>query len=76
MTSRAVIVTRKYEGFEYLWSTLLRGSTPSTLALASLSDTQLVRAQDMIVELLFDGALPQQSVALQAKGLLVKGVAS
>ena len=75
VSSQQVVVTRTYEGFEDLWRTLLRGSTPSTLALASLNEEAHVGARRLITERLFNGSLPTQQVTLEAEALLVKGAA-
>jgi len=75
VTVHTVIVARTYDGFEDLWRTLLRGSTPSTLALASLNDDELVVARSLLAEQLFNGALPAQQFTLEAEALLVKGAA-
>lgn len=75
VSSQTVVVTRTYNGFDDLWRTLLRGSTPSTLALASLDDDELVGARALLAEQLFDGSLPTQQVTLEAEALLVKGAA-
>lgn len=75
VSCRTIVVTRTYEGFEDLWRTLLRGSTPSTLALAALDDDELVVARSLLAEQLFNGAPPAQQVTLEAEALLVKGAA-
>ena len=69
-----VTVRRVYRGFEHLWETLLRGSTPSTMALASLSGDKLNEARSHIAEILFEGRTDETPIVFSAEALLVKGM--
>jgi ubiquinone/menaquinone biosynthesis C-methylase UbiE len=66
-----IAVMRDFPGFEFIWQTLLRGPTPSTLTLASLppAEQEMVRAM-MAARF---GADPDGRLRIRAEALVAKG---
>jgi SAM-dependent methyltransferase len=67
-----IAVTRRFANFDELWAQLLAGSTPSTLALASLPEADRVRAREhMLARLAVADA--SEPLTLTAEALVVAG---
>ena len=74
VSTTRIEVTRKYPGLDTVWTSLLSGSTPSTLRLAALSSDQRQAVREIMTEKLAS-SMCAGCIRITAEALAVRGIA-